>query len=555
MPKLPNYTAKLDGSGPGAGGRRAVVSDFETGIGEVGQGLGRAGLALLSQQEEQEARQALVASSEIRAKYAKALDEAAISGAPTAPLRDQMAADLAKVGEGFATKQGADTATLDANKAFSMFDNEANRINVHRAGAEAKQGAEKMIANEAQAINSNPGYLPQAIENITRYVETFAGKLPPETRSAIIDDQAKRLNLEAARTMIRLDPEAGRKMLDEGKWNLSPEQLTAAQGYARESIDYQQRAKEHEAALRRQEARERSDKEESDIASLIYRGKVDKAMETRILDNPAFASDPGAKMRMMALITAQTKRMNGEEREGSKTLMTEMWHQINNGELFNPQAVIDKVKDNLEGRRGLDMRQADYLLAQMRNMKDGSDQTFRRQLSSAIGRQERSLNQDYILNATPQGQEVKKQIITEMISDVESRAEALRRTGDKGTNPDALLDPNSKDYYFTPKRIEELKARVVAREMGSAVAAELGRSAPKVRGIDDPALLNLKDGDPFTDENGNVRKMTAAIRQKAKAAGAGQQFPITPSGETPQAQKAREAAATSEKYRAARRGE
>lgn len=539
MPKLPNYTAKLEGAGPGAGGRRAVAADFEVGTGEIGQGLGRAGLAMLSQQEEQEARQALVASSEIRAKYAKALDEAAVSGADTAPLRQQMADELARIGENFATKQGADTATLDATKAFAMFDSEANRLNVQRAGAEAKQGAEKMIANEAKAINSNPGYLPQAVENVSRYVETFAARLSPEARREIIDAQTKRLNLEAARTTIRLNPDEGRKMLDEGKWDLSPEQLAAAQGYARSEIEYKRTAEERDRILIERERREANDKAMDGYIQRIFGGELSGKLRREILDDPTL--EGRSREHLLLTMKAQIKAAQGEERKGDQALMVRTWHQINSGQLFNPDMIVQMVGDHMAGKPGLDIRQADYLLSQMRNAKDGADMPFRRQLSQAISRQERGLNQDIVLNATPQGVETKKQIIAEMIAEVESEADKMRREGKTGRDPSTLLDPGSRDYYFTPKRVEELKARVVTRMRGEAVDAAAGSEE-----------VVFPDG---VKRKWSGKGDKTDVKTWLPVKSAEPQFPITPSGEPPEAKRKREQDAISEKYRAARRGD
>src|SRR5262245_8987175 len=136
MPQLPQYTARV-GDAPIAGGRRASAEDFGVDTSEFAHSIQKFGANLLAKTEEDETRQALVANAEIRAETAKALDDAAISGAPLEPIKERMHAQLSKVGEQFQTKKGASAIRLYQANSALMFDEQANKINVSRAASQA----------------------------------------------------------------------------------------------------------------------------------------------------------------------------------------------------------------------------------------------------------------------------------------------------------------------------------------------------------------------------------------------------------------------------------
>lgn len=537
MPKLPNYTAKVESAGAG-GGRRAVAADLHVGL-DVGDGLARAGMALLAQTEEQESRQALVASAEIRAKYAKALDDAALSGAPLEPLREQMAAELSKVGENFQTKQGADVATLDTTRALATFDATVNDINVRRAGAEARAGAERILNSEAAQLALSPSYLPQAVENVRAYVDTFARRLSPETRTALMDEQTKRLNAAAAHAAIRLNPEEGAKALEENKWDVAPERRLELQGYARQQIEYKRIAAERDRALEDRAKHEADMKARDGYIQAVFRGDLSAKLRTGILDDPKLL--PQSREHLLLLMKAQAKEAASAERKSDLATVQNYWTEINTGKLFSPKPIIDSLT---AGK--LNLRDADYLMRLQRDYRDGTGQGFRNRLAQEIGRQQTSLRADIVLNGTEEGREMSKQIVAEMIAEVEVKAEEMRGRGPKGENPDTLLDPNSKDYFFTKGKVAEIKARVAGKAMQDAVRAATEKGAPRVTGLKDPALTKLNVGDPFIDENGNLRKMTPAIKKKIMESRV--EFPVVPSGETPDKIARREAEARGQKY-------
>ena len=137
MATLPTYTASGDTGyqlGYHSGGRPARADEFAPDMSGLSKGLEQADNNI----SEGESRKALVASTEIRAKYAQQLDDAATSGADTGKIKEQMNADLANLGDGMATAKGAYEVRLHAASTNIMFDQMANSIAVHKAGIEAK---------------------------------------------------------------------------------------------------------------------------------------------------------------------------------------------------------------------------------------------------------------------------------------------------------------------------------------------------------------------------------------------------------------------------------
>lgn len=548
MPILPTFSASRQET-PVHGGRRAGAEDFYAG-GIDGRALQAIGNDQYQRAEQDEARRALVESSQIRAKYARELDAAAQSGADLGPLKERMNAELSKIGENFQTKQGRDQLALYTANTELMYDEQANRINVQRASANAKLDAGKFLNSAGQIIQTNPEYLKTALQDADTFASTLKG-VTPEARAQIASGLRNDLNMAAAVAAARLDPAGTAAKLDAGAWDLTPTQLETARRYAREQGDYQRRAQERDAELARAQAREASDRSESELASRIYRGDTSRELRNQVLDNPAFAADPGAKMRLMALMDAQVKRLRGEEREGSKGLASRMYLDIISGKQFGSGPIQEAVAEHNAGRVGLDTRQAEFLLGVLQRYKGGGSEAFGQKARSELQRTFKAIEGDVILRATPDGMRTIEAIKSTLATEFSKAEVDMREVYNE--NPQQLLDPESKYYFFKKDRLEAIKAQVVADERGNAVEAAISKGAPKVKGIGDPELLKVKDGDPFVDENNRLIKMTPVLRKRAEAAVKAAEktkvkFPVVPSGETPDKIARREAEARGKKY-------
>src|SRR4051812_14636445 len=225
MPQLPTYTAPHQDL-PSIPARRAQSTDYYV-PSNGGRTLEHAAEGWLSNVEEQEARTSLIASSEIRAKYARELDAAAISGADVGKLKEQMQGEFSKVGEDFQTRKGAQALQLYTANTSLMFDEQANHIAVQRAGAEAKLAGHSFLNSTAALLQNNPAYLKTAETDATALVSTFGG-ISPQARAELERSIHQELNMTAAISSARLDPLGTRKKLEAGEWNLTPEQRQTA---------------------------------------------------------------------------------------------------------------------------------------------------------------------------------------------------------------------------------------------------------------------------------------------------------------------------------------
>ena len=121
MPRIPTYTAPPPQLSLWdiRGGRQADPQDMGGGVAAAAEGLGRGvqqtGNQLIGMQENDEQRKAIVASSEIRTRYAKQLMDAATNGADIDKIKTDMNDELSKVGDGFLTKRGVDTLAVTSS--------------------------------------------------------------------------------------------------------------------------------------------------------------------------------------------------------------------------------------------------------------------------------------------------------------------------------------------------------------------------------------------------------------------------------------------------------
>src|SRR5262249_53149174 len=157
-PELPTYSAKI-GEAPASPARRATSESFYV-PSNIGSKLAKFGETYLDVTEADESRKALVASSEIRAKHTRQLDAAALSGADTAKIKEDMQAEFAKVGENFQTKKGTESLQLYTSNTELMFDEQANRIKVHRAAATARVDGQKFLNSAGDLVQRDASYLP-----------------------------------------------------------------------------------------------------------------------------------------------------------------------------------------------------------------------------------------------------------------------------------------------------------------------------------------------------------------------------------------------------------
>lgn len=550
MPKLPTFSAG-GGDAPAFGGRRAEAGDFDrTGAGlvQAGRQIQGAATELMSEFEQQEARKALVGSTEIRAKYNRRLDEAAISGEDTEKIKQEMLDELSKVGSDFQTKRGTDSLQVYTANNEITFDQEASRIKVVRAAVEAHTQADKLILSWGKDLQRAreqglPSALPVANEEAGRFVDTL--RTDPATKREIASKLRKAINQSDAMSYARADPDAALKAASAGEWELDPEQ--------RESV---KRAAEHYGNVRRQsEDREKARVKEEELdkakaqwysySQRILKGDNSKSLEKDIVSDPAFAKHPQMMEHLATLLDADRRKRAGEERKGSKKVEVDLWLRYQNGEIFDQKHIVQAVKDNSKGKPGLDLNQANRLINDLSRLRDENFQA----VAPRAARLVREFGDAANRNMTVQMLAMKDpELIPTMQAEyrnaIEGKMLELRK---QDLDPRQVFDPDSKHYVGPGPVTQEIFDRVTKKSKADAVDAAKAAGVIDLRN-NPGAVAKLKVGDIVIPPDGGrpgkvTKELLAALKANPPVT-----FPITPSGETPEAVRRREAEERSRRY-------
>jgi hypothetical protein len=438
MAQLPTYTAKV-GDAPIAGGRRAEAGDFGADLSPVAKVATNIAARMQTDVEENESRAAVVANAEIRAKYAKALDEAAISGAPVEPLKEQMRNEFGKLAEGFKTRKGVDAAALYSANNDMMMDEQINAINVRRASAQAKEQGGKLLGSLGQVLFTSPSQLPKAEQDVDEFVATFASRLSPEQRAAIAGDLKKSLNVTAAQAAARLDPKGTMARIDAGDWNMSPEQRLDIRNYADREI----RMKEADDARAREQAR-RDRTEASDVAYDKYFKEIvtGKANRRAILDDPQL--EPRTREHLIVVMESRAKELQGREQKSDPRVMRDLMLRVlapdgDATKIYNTAPVYEALKNGK-----LNTRDALMLNGLVAGQKDENGRTLAQRMGNVIGIVGNAVRLDPKLIAQP---EVVAQIQLDYQARIMEKVEQRRKANE---DPNDLFNPASKDYVGNP---------------------------------------------------------------------------------------------------------
>lgn len=482
MPILPNYTAQI-GGGNISGGRRAGGEDLYGGVDGAGKALVQAATSYVDRAEEDETRRAIVASAEIRAKYARALDEAALSGADLPKLKEQMTTELAKVGEDFQTKKGQDHIALYTSNAELMYDEQANRINVQRAFSAAKLGGQKLINAASATIQSNPLYLPRAEQDVDDFVKTF--RIGPERQAELADKLKKDLNMAAAIATARVNPKETIRRLESGEWNLEPEQRAHAIDKANSELRSQ---RAEDAYLRAEEERVR--REEDETARDKHFKSImagDKGVRRAIMDDPTLR--PASREHLIVFMEQRAKAMVGGDRKSDPSVVRDLWLRIHAPDndprkIYNGDAVFEQVS-----RGNVNTTDANMLMQLVAGQKDENNRSIGQRLSAMSSTVNRALSQDPQFTAQPA-------LVAEIQNDYHARVlDKVKRLREEKKDPAEVFNPQSKEYVGSRAFIQESIDTAKARQRAAA---------PQVPTVSTQAEYDaLPPGAAYIDSKGN----------------------------------------------------
>lgn len=471
MPKLPTYSAPL-GELPAYGGRRASADEFgavASATGALAHSAGKVADAQLTRMEEDESRKALVASSEIRAKYAKALDEAATSGGDLVKLKEQMANELSRVGEGFQTRRGADSLNLYTANTDLMFDEQANRIEVQRAASTARLEAAKFMQSSSETIRSNPLYLGTAVQDAEALVDTFS-RISPEKKAEIKLELRQNLNMAAALSSARIDPEGTKAKLEDGKWELSPEQRELAINKADTQINARRASENHARALEEHERVKRNEEASQEYTSKIVQGSLTgKALEIALSTDPRLT---GATQRtLIAFAEHRANELVNGSKKSDPVAKQQAWLDVHAAD-DDPRKIIStkKIVDQVEAGK-LNTTDADKLINDIRNQRDSNNRSIGNKLRELSINFDRAVAGDPRLSVLDAGKRAEVQ--NDYVARVYEQVESMRNNNDVA-GLRSLFDPKDKRYVgsreFMQVSIDGAKAKLTEDTAGLPVA-------------------------------------------------------------------------------------
>jgi hypothetical protein len=443
MPVLKTYTATI-GPAPAAGGRRASAEDFGAGAGLAGAGkaVQDSGEKILDNKEQEESRKALITSTELRAKYARELDEAALSGGDTAALKEKMAADFARVGETFSTKRGVEAANYYAANSELMYDEQANRIEVQRAAANARLQGSKFLNDAAAVIRSNPNALAGAEADADALVSTFP-KLRPDERLAITAELKQQLSMSAALAAGRVNPEQAIKDLEGGRWNLKPGDRETAVNQAENEI----RARRTEAAVLRADAERQKNERDNLARDRHFKALFDGAFSARaVMDDPDLS--PQTREHLIVFAEQRAKALTTQEKASDPIAVRDLWMRIHAPEtderrIYNGNAIFEAVSAGKINTA--DANQLNILVA---NQKDENNRTIGSKLTGLMNTVQRALSADPRFGAQPA-------LVAEIQNDYQARVwDKVSEYRASGKNPSDLFIPGSKDSVVSREFIQ-----------------------------------------------------------------------------------------------------
>lgn len=483
MPTLKTYTAQVRPA-PISGGRRASGEDFgATDLSGVAKTVASAANAYITDAEESESRKVLVAQAEIRAKYAKRLDDAAINGEDLGKIKEDLTNEMSTISEGLVTRKGADTAALHAANTTAVFDNQANNIAVTRAVTEARVEGAKFLNATGAIIANNPSYLPQAEADADAFVATLT-RIPLEKRNEIAANLKNNMNVAAAMVNARRDPEATKAAVQGGAYNLEPGQRQQVIGEAETAIRARRAEEAYIRADKEYQERERNEEAYDKNFKAIMGGT---ATRKDIMNDPNLK--PNTREHLIVFMEARAKSLASGDRKSDPGVVRDLYlaaiaPEGTPGKIYTIDPIFQAVKDGK-----INTTDADRLRGIVAGQKDENGRTFGSRLSGRMQVIAGAMRASPEYNALP---DFASAIQLEIMSRAEQRAAELR----KENRPlGGMFDPGSKDYFFTPNLLKATADDVRAQQPTITIAT------PKTQAEYDA----LPDGVTYRDDDNSIK--------------------------------------------------
>lgn len=301
---------------------------------------------------------------------------------------------------------------------------------------------QKFLSSTSALVASQPTYLSQAEQDVDAFVSTLQ-RVPPEKRAAMAQALKQDLNMAAAMSLARIDPQQTKNALEGGQFDLSPEQRRTALNQAETAIRAQRAEEAHFRALREYEEREANDKARDVHFKAIMQGS---ASARQILDDPNL--QPSTREHLIVFMEHRAKALAAGEKKSDPAAVRDLWLRIHAPE-GDPRRIFtgDPIFQAVEAGR-VSTTDANQLNTLVMNQKDENNRTIGSKLGSMMGAVGRALSQDPRYIGQPA-------LVAEIQMDYQARVfDQVKRLRDAGQDPSQVFNPASKDYVGSREFIQ-----------------------------------------------------------------------------------------------------
>lgn len=477
MPRLPTYSAKLDG-GVVSGGRRASAED--TGAVDLTgavRAVQAAGEGFLQEAEQEQTRQAIVENQRIRAQAIADLRAAEMEGRDTAPILEKLDEEIARVGEGFTTKRGAQAAEYHGQSSRAVVTEAAAVMNARRSGRQLANQARTFDAAAAQQLQIDPTALGRILAEREALMGTYSGKVPPELIAAARQEGEAVLTAASVQSVIEADPALAERLLrdvDHKPWGaLTPQQRASLVNTAQSAQTANANKKLAEERERKLAMQAAGDAAMNEMLQMQADGKLAQFDTNALLRRTDV--DPDRRLQILNVHKALVKDMT----QGPAKERPEVFNSLRE-RIDLPQDDPRKLRDvgeiwNVYAKgQGLSKEGASFLERRMRDNRSESGQKWATAEAEAIRNLKGQLDKSTMLSIDAAGGE-RVQSFTVHLRERKAQFEK------EGKDPYSLLNPKSKDYIGNDIPLFQSGAQRTQADLTRQIDRSLAPKTPATR--------------------------------------------------------------------------
>lgn len=518
MSRIPVYEQQTSATAD-INGRRAQAGDAFAFGPELGAAFSKTSDIIQDATERQEVSDVQAKLAKARAEWTVQLQERAQSTDPgdstfAGKFNEDFGKYLGTLQDGVQTRAGQMAFQKGASQLAAHFVETAGVYQAKAIGAKSVQDYTVALDARRNELLSDPTQFEAlraaAINDLTDPSGPYA-RMPAAEREKLRIQTEQTLALSAVQGLIQNGaPELAKRQLQGGKWDafLDADKKSALTDRAEVGI----RAKDSEAERQRQLAeRERRDRQDATMRTMLARIIDPKNNGGALSDREILANPDLDAPRMQHMIDYKRARAKeladgAEQRRNPMKVRELLGEIIAAGDDPSKAFTLDNV--NAAYREGkISTPEWSFLSGQFDRYKDGSTNSFARDLNSRIGQIEGQIRGSLFFMSAP---EKSIDAVNRMRYDLDEQVRELRS---QKINPRELLNPKSKNYFFSAENLqtyfrplnEEVRAQANAAR-GVAPTGPVGAAAQPSKPIT-PAVgtinngYRFKGGDPAKPES------------------------------------------------------